>query len=582
MKFGPAGWTGATSSTGYNGASVSLFYNGNSATGGTAPSTVVAQTSDTATVGVLGTLVRAGYTFTGWNTAANGSGTAYAPGSTFTFPATDTTLYAQWTPVEGPAPDTYTVTYDGNGNGGGTAPTDGSSPYVADDTVTVLGNSGPLTRTGYHFTGWNTAPNGSGSGYVSGGTFNIVANTTLYAQWAPDEIVVTYSPGTGTGTMSGGDTVTVNYGDTHTVKAPTGYSKPGYHFTGWLSTSTYATGDSVTITAPKTFTAQWAPDSYTLTTNTNGNGGVTSGGNFNYGETKTLTATPGPGWRFLGWSGDCEGSSNPLVVTVTSNMTCTANFGTDPIVTYKLTVSTIGDGTATPGTNWYNDGTKAVVTAKPAAGWIFTGWSGVCTGSATVCEVLMTMDKEVTATFVKAVTIKTNTPGGGKVNSSQPTITPLLPGTKVILTATPDEGWEFTGWSGSCTGTDNPLTVTLDESKECTANFKEKPKPEVEPDIKVKDDTYKTNPNTPLKLPAGASIMKNDGSTITKVALATKTKHGTISLGSNGKLVYTPNKGFVGVDSFKYKAFDANGRSVIATVRIVVAPKTPTDIKTGR
>ena len=57
---------------------------------------------------------------------------------------------------------TYTVTYNGNGNTGGSVPTDGSNPYSAGANVTVLGNTGSLVKTGYTFSGWNTAANGSG------------------------------------------------------------------------------------------------------------------------------------------------------------------------------------------------------------------------------------------------------------------------------------------------------------------------------------------------------------------------------------------------------------------------------------
>ena len=354
----------------------------------------------------------------------------------------------------------------------------------------------------------------------------------------------------------------------------------GWQFTGW--TGACADGSNpmtLTMNASKSCTAVFEPITYALTTAKTGSGSVTSGGTYNSGDTVTITATPASGWHFVGWSGDCSGMTNPYVVTMTGNKSCTANFEPNPIVTYKLTVSTDGDGTATPGTNWYNDGSKASAVAAPAPGWIFTGWTGACTGAATTCEVLMTMDKSITAHFVKAVEVTTHTNGSGNVNSSQPTGTPLLPGTKVTLTATPATGWKFTGWSGSCSGTDNPLTVTLDMSKDCIANFAEEPKPV---ELIAKDDTFKTSLNTTLKLPAGASILKNDGSTATSVSPLTKTKHGTITLAANGRLVYKPNKGFVGVDSFKYKAFDSNGRSVIATVRIVVVPPKPTDIKTGR
>lgn len=74
-----------------------LTYNGNTNTGGTAPvdTNTPYLTGSTITVATAGTLVKTGHTFLGWNTAANGSGTAYAAGATFAISA-DTVLYAQW------------------------------------------------------------------------------------------------------------------------------------------------------------------------------------------------------------------------------------------------------------------------------------------------------------------------------------------------------------------------------------------------------------------------------------------------------------------------------------------------------
>ena len=65
---------------------------------------------------------------------------------------------------------TYTVTYNGNTNTGGSAPMDGGI-YYNGETVTVRGNTGSLTKTGYSFNGWNTAANGSGTSYSGGETF---------------------------------------------------------------------------------------------------------------------------------------------------------------------------------------------------------------------------------------------------------------------------------------------------------------------------------------------------------------------------------------------------------------------------
>jgi uncharacterized repeat protein (TIGR02543 family) len=88
-------------------------------------------------------------------------------------------------------PTTYTITYDGNTNTSGNAPTDGSSPYASGASVTVLGNSGSpvLTKTGFTFNGWNTAEDGSGTSYSQGNVFTISADTTLYAKWTPVSLI---------------------------------------------------------------------------------------------------------------------------------------------------------------------------------------------------------------------------------------------------------------------------------------------------------------------------------------------------------------------------------------------------------
>ncbi|MGI5897482.1 MAG: InlB B-repeat-containing protein [Oscillospiraceae bacterium] len=74
------------------------------------------------------------------------------------------------------------VTYNGNDNTGGSAPTDSSS-YTSGASITVLGNTGSLAKIGYTFDGWNTEANGTGTTYAAGAQFTITADTTLYAKW---------------------------------------------------------------------------------------------------------------------------------------------------------------------------------------------------------------------------------------------------------------------------------------------------------------------------------------------------------------------------------------------------------------
>lgn len=76
----------------------------------------------------------------------------------------------------------YSVTYDGNGATSGSVPTDATA-YSPNATVTVLGNTGSLAKTGFAFGGWNTQADGEGTNYAADATFNITGNTTLYAKW---------------------------------------------------------------------------------------------------------------------------------------------------------------------------------------------------------------------------------------------------------------------------------------------------------------------------------------------------------------------------------------------------------------
>jgi uncharacterized repeat protein (TIGR02543 family) len=81
-------------------------------------------------------------------------------------------------------PQTYDVTYNGNGSTIGVVPRDINSPYAPGAAVTVLA-SGKLARPSYVFTGWNTATDGTGMASGPGAMFAIGADVTLYAQWAP-------------------------------------------------------------------------------------------------------------------------------------------------------------------------------------------------------------------------------------------------------------------------------------------------------------------------------------------------------------------------------------------------------------
>ncbi|MBR6437582.1 MAG: InlB B-repeat-containing protein [Bacteroidales bacterium] len=122
-----------------------------------------------------------GYRFKKWNVTGSGSSveSETTNPTTFTMGTANANLEAVFEAV-------YTVTYDANG-GTGTM-TDGNSPYTSGSTVTVLNNT--FIRDGYDFSIWNTQNDGNGTDYEYGDEFEITANTTLYAQWAPGKHTV--------------------------------------------------------------------------------------------------------------------------------------------------------------------------------------------------------------------------------------------------------------------------------------------------------------------------------------------------------------------------------------------------------
>ncbi len=92
-----------------------------------------------------------------------------------------------------PPVPTYSVIYDGNGNDSGNVPED-TTEYREGDTVTVLGNTSGLEKSGYVFVGWNTEADGSGTEYIEGDTFTMgEEDITLYAHWVI-EIVKLLAP----------------------------------------------------------------------------------------------------------------------------------------------------------------------------------------------------------------------------------------------------------------------------------------------------------------------------------------------------------------------------------------------------
>lgn len=307
-------WTLRGSSTLYAcwaGNAQTLTYHGNGATGGNTAAQS-GKTGDELTTNANG-FTRDGYTFVRWDTAKDGSGTAYGEGkngvSQYVMKPAGNDLYAIWKAN----PATIQYRNDWPNTTGSTPDTTGNTG----DTVTISQNS--FDRPGYTFTGWSTSKRGDPSLQPGDKHTLEPRTTTVWAQWKADPAHLVYNSNIGT---VGSETKTVDGVVDQTVKTITNpFDRPGYTFSGWNTQAdgkgkAYATGADYVLTAndkstPKNTSvlyAQWTINKVTLKFDPNGGvGGYPSINTDAFGsvtipkDAKEPKVTR-PGFRFTGWS----------------------------------------------------------------------------------------------------------------------------------------------------------------------------------------------------------------------------------------------------------------------------------------
>lgn len=307
-------WTLRGSSTLYAcwaGNAQTLTYHGNGATGGNTAAQS-GKTGDELTTNANG-FTRDGYTFVRWDTARDGSGTAYGEGkngvSQYVMKPAGNDLYAIWKAN----PATIQYRNDWPNTTGSTPDTTGNTG----DTVTISQNS--FDRPGYTFTGWSTSKRGDPSLQPGDKHTLEPRTTTVWAQWKADPAHLVYNSNIGT---VGSETKTVDGVVDQTVKTITNpFDRPGYTFSGWNTQAdgkgkAYATGADYVLTAndkstPKNTSvlyAQWKINGASLKFNPNGGIGHVDDVT---GDAFSTVTIPGdakepkitrPGYRFVGWS----------------------------------------------------------------------------------------------------------------------------------------------------------------------------------------------------------------------------------------------------------------------------------------
>ena len=198
-----------------------------------------------------------------------------------------------------PALPTYTVSY--NANGGSGAPGNQTKTYGVNLTL----SSTKPTRSGYTFSKWNTASNGSGTNYSSGGSYTGNANLTLYAQWTPSTYTVSYNANGGSGapanqTKTAGTALTLS----STIPTWSGHTFKNWNTSQNGSGTAYQPSGSYTTEASVTLYAQWDIDPYIITFNANGGTNAPNPSTKIHGTTLILpTSTPyRGGYTFFRWN----------------------------------------------------------------------------------------------------------------------------------------------------------------------------------------------------------------------------------------------------------------------------------------
>jgi hypothetical protein len=211
-------------------------------------------------------------------------------------------------------------------------------------------------------------------------------------------------------------------------------------------------------------------------------------------EVVTLTATPSADLMFSGWSGSCLGTQKTCTLTMTTKKSVSATFVPYPALT--VIKSGTGAGAITSNDNNINCGNvdvpdcsevyttpeTVILTATPALHSSFTVWKGCTAISGNTCTVSMTAAKTVTATFAAdpKYTLTTVKAGAGAGTLTSDPAGVNCPGDcselywkneVVTLTAKPGANSKFSGWSGSCTGTEKTCEVTMTAAKSVTATF---------------------------------------------------------------------------------------------------------------
>jgi hypothetical protein len=279
----------------------------------------------------------------------------------------------------------------------------------------------------------------------------------------PDNITPRYTLTASTG-EGGSVSPTTGSFNAGTQVSVTATPSAGYTFSGW-SNGSNANPVTVTLNSNTSITANFALiPVYSISVSAEEGGSVSSeGGEYQQGTQVTLTATPDEGYEFSGWS---DGSTEATrVITANEDLTLTATF-TELEYSYQLTVTSTEGGSVNSEGGEYNEGTEVTLTATASDGYRFIGWSDGSTEESVTITLSEDISIEAIFELIPVYTVTVTSTEGGSISSEGGD---YQEGEELTITATPDEGYRFIGWSDS--STEESITITLSEDTSIEAIF---------------------------------------------------------------------------------------------------------------
>ena len=418
----------------------------------------------------------------------------------------------------------YDLTVDVVGSGSGTVTSSPSGIACGTDCTASFDDGTPVTLTatpdaGSTFAGWSGACSGTASCEVGMDSDREVSATFLDPTSNLATLSIDVEPFDADWTVreggSGGVVVDSGVGDA-TLQVDSGtyfLSASRSNYVGASSSVTVAAGDVETVLLELVA----LPFELTVTVTGAGSGSVTStpvgincsGGTcsaeFDAGEPVSLTATPSGSDEFDGWSGACSGTGT-CTVTMDQARSVTATFvlpdvPPEPEATLRIDVTpldaswTVRNNSASGSIVETGSGDATVLVA-PGTYYVSASRSLYAEGSDTVTLVdgddetvflALTREYELTVQGSNGAVLVDGT------REALPYSGTFLDGTPVGLEADPDPGYTFQGWTGTTTGTSNPLTVTLDRTYNLTASFVDASSPSITISGPTSSSSYDTS-----------------------------------------------------------------------------------------